>query len=655
MIEGLIIDSFAGGGGASLGIERALGRPIDVAINHDAEALAMHEANHPKTLHIQENVWKVDPAALINGRQVGILWSSPDCRHHSKAKGGAPVSRSVRGLADVVLVWAKVARPQIIILENVEEFRDWGPLKDGRPCPDRRGADFIRWVRGLENEGYEVEWKLLRACDYGAPTIRRRLYLVARRDGHPIIWPAPTHGDPATEAVRTGAVKPWRTAAEIIDWSLPCPSIFLMREDARAAGLRVQRPLAPKTLARIARGFRRYVLDRRQPFIVVANHGGDHFRGQGLCDPFCTVTASRDAYGVVTPYLVPRYQEREGQEPRTRGADQPCATVVPGGNGPGSLIAPFLGVWRADNDGRAVDQPAPTVTANSFMTRPGGAIPLGVITPFMSYAQQGGQSRPADEPHSTVTASTKDQNQVILGYLAQHNGNGVIGRAADEPLSTVTQCAAQQMPVVASVGYMATLKGKSTGSAPDEPVVTVHAGGGHHAVVLPHLSAYYQTDQAPELDRPAPTATTHDRFARVDAAADAPPLAPWQLERARQVADFLRAHGVWDGGDVVTIGPFIVWDIGMRMLTPRELARAQGFPDSYVLAAPFEGGALTETAQRARIGNSVCPDMAEALVRANAIDALAMPLRRRRRAAFAEPPRATTPTPDPGLFTEAAE
>ncbi|WP_245269276.1 DNA cytosine methyltransferase, partial [Rhodomicrobium udaipurense] len=239
MIEGLIIDSFAGGGGASTGIELALGRSPDYAINHDAKALAMHAANHPLTIHLEENIWKVDPHALLQGRQVGLLWASPDCRHHSKAKGGAPVSRSVRMLADVVLVWARVAKPHVIALENVEEFADWGPLDtNGRPDKDRRGQDFARWVRGLEAEGYEVQWRQLRACDYGAPTIRKRLYLIARRDGHPILWPEPTHGNPKSEAVKSGALAPWRTAAEIIDWSLKCPSIFLTKGEAKAAALR---------------------------------------------------------------------------------------------------------------------------------------------------------------------------------------------------------------------------------------------------------------------------------------------------------------------------------------------------------------------------------------------------------------------------------
>ncbi|WP_338110459.1 DNA cytosine methyltransferase [Rhodomicrobium udaipurense] len=667
MIEGLIIDSFAGGGGASTGIELALGRSPDYAINHDAKALAMHAANHPLTIHLEENIWKVDPHALLQGRQVGLLWASPDCRHHSKAKGGAPVSRSVRMLADVVLVWARVAKPHVIALENVEEFADWGPLDtNGRPDKDRRGQDFARWVRGLEAEGYEVQWRQLRACDYGAPTIRKRLYLIARRDGHPILWPEPTHGNPKSEAVKSGALAPWRTAAEIIDWSLKCPSIFLTKGEAKAAALRVIRPLAPKTLSRIARGFKRYVLDRSDPFIVrVDQTSGDAARKgvHSVDEPLRTVHTA-GSFAAVTPHLMTM---RNSGKP-FQGADEPTHTVTAGGAGL-SVIAPQVMVFRADHDGKAMDEPLPTVTANSFQKRPGGASPLGLATaqlaPFVTYGQQGGASRPVDEPHHTVCASTKDTNSVAAVYLAQHNGNGVIGRDAGEPLSTITTSAANQQPVMA---YLSTLQGKSAGVAVDEPLGTVLAQGQHHGVVTPYLagvggrmgqsgerpveatyhtittkpdtvlvapmlSAYYGTGEGAPEDEPARTVTTRDRFGHVEGSLESPPLADWQIKRARAVAAFLRAEGVWDGGEFVTLGDYVVWDIGMRMLTPRELARAQGFPDSYILAAPLPGGGtLTETAQRHKIGNSICPPVAAAIIRANCIEALTRPQVKRRRA-----------------------
>jgi DNA (cytosine-5)-methyltransferase 1 len=673
-MQGLIIDSFAGGGGASTGIEWALNRSPDFAINHSREALAMHAANHPLTVHLEENVWKVDPFSVTKGAPVFLLWASPDCRHHSKAKGGAPVSRSVRGLADVVILWAKVGRPQIIALENVEEFQDWGPLTEaGLPCQARKGTEFGRWVRALEAEGYAVGWWQLRACDYGAPTIRKRLFVVARRDGKPIIKPAPTHGDPKSEAVKAGKLKPWRTAAEIIDWTTPCPSIFLTRPEAKAAGLNIIRPLADKTLARIARGFKRYVLDRPAPFIVSIAHGESGGRREyPLTEPHKTVTSAANAHGLVVPHLMTM---RNSGKPFT-AADEPAHTVTAGGAGLSVVegaLAPFVDVNRFTGSGQPADHPLPTITANSFVKRPGAGGPLSAVSaalaPLISHAQQGGRSRDADAPLHTVCASTKDQNQAVVGmlvprygeragqeprsrdiaeptptivptgnggdlaavYLAQHNGNGVIGRDPAEPLSTVTTSAANQQPVMA---YLAGVGGRmgQSGERPVEAPYHTVCTKPDTVIVLPHLTAYYGTGDGAPSDEPMRTATTHDRFGHVEAAGSMPPLAGWQIDRARMVAAFLRSHGFWDEREFVTVGEWIVWDIGMRMLSPRELARAQGFPDDYILAAPCGGKPLTETAQRHKIGNSVCPHVAEAVIRANCIEALAMPNVRRRRA-----------------------
>lgn len=644
-MTGQIVDLFAGGGGASLGIEWALGRSPDVAINHDPEALAMHAANHPATFHLTENVWKADPFAVTGGRPVDLLWLSPDCRHHSKAKGGAPVSRSVRSLADVALYWAKVSKPEVIALENVEEWRDWGPLdENGHPCKAHKGHEFFRWVRTLESMGYEVNWFELRACDYGAPTIRKRLFLIARRDGYPILRPEPTHGDPKSEAVKTGKLEPYRTAAEIIDWSLPCPSIFLTREDAKAQRLKIIRPLAPKTMSRIARGFKRYVLDRADPFIVTCNHAGDGFRGQGLGDPFATVAAARDAHGIVTPYLA------------------------------------GVGGRMGQSGERPVDKPYHTIT-----TKPDTVLVAPALAPFVSYAQQGGANRAADDPLHTVCASTKDQNQIVAAYLhrqfgnsvgsdaeapvgtvtaggggkthvaaaflAQHNGGarGPIGRDAGDPVATITTEGSQVQPVMA---YLSTLQNNTARGDLSAPVGTVLAGGQHHSIVTPFIQSYYSNggqDQA--ADRPLGTVPTKARFSPITGECCTPPLADWQIERARAVAAFLRAEGVWSGGDFVTVGQFIVWDIGMRMLTPRELARAQGFPDSYDITAK---GTLTETAQRHKIGNSVSPYPARALLHANMIVAKTMPKKRRQAARIPDPaPRPPITSID--LFGVAAE
>lgn len=549
--ERLIVDNFAGGGGASTGIELALGRSPDVAINHDPEALAMHRANHPWTRHYATDVFDIDPRVVVRNRLVGLAWFSPDCTHHSKARGGKPIRESgkkSRSLAWVVVRWARHVRPEVIILENVEEFQQWGPLKDGKPCPARKGKTFKLWVRSLERLGYQVEWRELRACDYGAPTIRKRLFVIARCDGQPIVWPSPTHGKPGSPEVIAGERLPWRTAAEIIDWSLPCPSIFLTPEEARAIGCK--RPLQPNTLKRIARGLKRYVLDHPNPFIVHCNHGGDEFRGQGIDRPIATVTASRDAmglvtpiissyngststgdsrcqrpdeplptqstenrFGVVAPYAVPRYTERDGQQPRCHGVDQPAATITPTANG-ASLVAAFMAQHNAGDH------------------------------------NQNTTGRPATAPLSTITTRGTQQQIVAASFLSHQRTSNVAG--GDGQL--------------------------------DKPVNTLTAGGTHVAQVMAFLQKYYGTGgQDADIRDPMHTLTAKARMGLVT------------------------VHGV----------DFEIVDIGMRMLSPRELYRAQGFPDSYRIDIEHLGKRLTKQSQVRMCGNSVCLPLAEALVRAN--------------------------------------
>lgn len=308
----LIVDNFAGGGGASTGIELATGRSVDIAINHDPAAIAMHKANHPNSKHYCENVWDVDPVEACGGRPVGLAWFSPDCKHFSKAKGGKPVEKAIRGLAWVAIKWAKLVRPRVIILENVEEFTTWGPLLDNFPDPARKGQTFRRFIHALQRYGYHVEWNELRACDYGAPTIRKRFFLIARCDGLPIVWPDPTHGDPKSIFVASGIIEPWRTAAEIIDWSIPCSSIFDRKK-----------PLCENTMRRIARGFKKFVLDNPKPYIVGKNlapfliqyHSEQtrkEVRGQAVSRPLMTADSS-NRYGLVTAFLLKYYGQGEGQ------------------------------------------------------------------------------------------------------------------------------------------------------------------------------------------------------------------------------------------------------------------------------------------------------------------------------------------------------
>lgn len=450
----IIVDSFAGAGGASLGLTWALGRGPDVAINHDRVAIGVHQANHPGAVHYMSDVWEVDPRIVAGGRRVRLGWFSPDCRHFSKAKGGRPVSPRVRGLAWYVCEWAQKEPPDVIILENVEEFREWGPLVEVQPGiwlpdPDRRGETFAELIERLRTLGYRVEHRELRGCDYGAPTIRKRLFVVGRRDGRAIRWPAPTHGP--------GRL-PYRTAADIIDWSIPCQSIFGRR-----------RPLADATLQRIAEGIRRFVLGAKSPFVITIDHR----------------------------------------------------------SGSGSV--------------RCLDQPLSTIAAKAR--------------------------------HALVTA-----------FIAQHN-TGVVGRAADTPLSTVTTSGSQQNLVTS---HLMALRNRCVGQDLRAPLNTV-TGMGHFAEVRAFLMKYYGTGgQHQALHEPLHTVPTRDRFGLVT------------------------VHGV----------EFQIVDIGMRMLAPRELARAQGFPDDYIIDRQADGTPVSKTDQVRLIGNSVCPPLADALARAQFADDL---------------------------------
>ncbi len=466
----LVVDNFAGGGGASTGIEQAIGRPVDIAINHDPVALAMHETNHPHTKHYCESVWDINPREVTQGRPVGLAWFSPDCTHHSKARGGKPVSPRVRGLAWVVMRWVGTVRPRIIMLENVEEFVSWGPVvrrEDGQqyPCPKRRGHTFRSFVNALRRHGYQVEWRELRACPYGAPTIRKRLFLIARCDGAPIIWPEPTHGPD---------LKPYRSAADIIDWSLPCPSIFLSKEEGRAVGVR--RPLAEATQRRIAEGIRRFVLQHPDPFIVKVNHGYDYFRGQPINQPLQTITAGANGYGVVVPTLaasgaVVGCGGRAGQS-RPRGLDEPVATIT--AKGDTCLAVPYL----VPRYGEAPRQRPRCADA---------ADPLPTIVP------------------------TGNHGQLVQAFLAKHY-TGVTGSDLRRPIGTVT--AVDHHSLVTS--HMIKLRGDNVGSHPDDPLHTISAGGFHHGQVQAFLMKYYgQGGQWQDVRDPVHTLPTKARMGLV--------------------------------------------------------------------------------------------------------------------------------------------
>lgn len=410
----LIIDNFAGGGGASTGIEAAIGRPVDVAINHDPAAIAMHKVNHPHTKHYCESVWDVDPREVANGRPVGLAWFSPDCKHFSKAKGGKPVEKNIRGLAWVAVRWAATVRPRVIILENVEEFKTWGPLlPGGTPDPKQKGRTFNSFINALKRHGYKVDWRELRACDYGAPTIRKRFFLIARCDGHPIVWPKPTHGDPNRLDVIGGKLKSWRTAAEIIDWSIPCPSIF-----------KRVRPLAENTLRRIARGIQKYVIDNPNPFIIKVNHEGESFRGQAIDEPMQTVT-SKNGWGVVTPFITREFGCSIGH-----GVNSPLGTITAGGMGKSRLIAPVLvgvGGRAGQSRPRSGDEPIATITTKAD---------TAIVTSHLIKLYGTNIGSPVTEPVHTITAGGLHIGEV-RAFLLKYNGKS-IGQTIQEPLHTVT-------------------------------------------------------------------------------------------------------------------------------------------------------------------------------------------------------------------------
>ncbi len=542
----VIVDSFAGGGGASTGIEIALGRSPDLAINHDADAIRMHRTNHPTTRHLNSNIFRVDPRDHVRRGDVGLAWFSPDCKHFSKAKGGAPIKRNIRDLAWVVVHWAELVRPRVIILENVEEFQDWGPVdvETNRPIRERAGETFKEWIRKFRRAGYKVEWQELRACDYGAPTIRKRLFVIARCDGEPIVWPEPTHGRPTNPRVIAGELLPWRTAAEIIDWSLPCPSIFLTREEAKA--INVRRPLADATMARIAKGVVRYVLEAAEPFIVSVAHGDSGGR-------------------------------------REYGTDEPLGTIHAGGTSRAVIRPSFVTFGQHGGANRPADAPLHTVTAS---TKDTNCLVSGTLIQT-GYGERPGQSPRVpglDKPLGTVVAGGS-KHALVAGFLAQHN-TGLIGHDARKPISTIVGKGCTQAVVA---GHLMSLHGaERRAAAATDPLRTITAGGGHASLVAAFLTKYYGVDQAPWLTEPMHTITTRDRFSLVTVSIDGT--------------------------------TYVLDDIGMRMLTPRELFAAQGFPDTYLIDMDDEGVPFSKAAQIRMCGNSVCPDLAAALVTANCAD-----------------------------------
>lgn len=520
-MSGLVVDNFAGGGGASTGIEMAIGRSVDIAINHDPDAIAMHRVNHPATRHYCEDVWQVDPVAACAGVPVALAWFSPDCTHFSRAKGGKPVDKNIRGLAWVTVKWAALVRPAVIMLENVPEIRTWGPLgADGKPIKARAGETFDGFVKALttgipqthpafaemcdalgiaqDSElaqkisrglGYDLDYKVLKSCDYGAPTTRTRFYMIARSDGRSIVWAEPTYAPRDSADVKAGRKLPYHTAAECIDWSIPCQSIFGRKK-----------PLAENTMRRIARGIQKFVIDNPEPFIVTVNHSGEGFRGQSTDEPLGTITA-KNGYGVVTPTIM-------------------CNNT--------------------NNVGASVETPIPTVTTGN---------------------------------RNYLVAPT------LIQYHSETGKDEVRGQELDKPIMTVDTSPRYAL----SAAYIMTMRNHMDGQPADEPLTTISCSGAHHAEVQAFLVKYFSNGAAKSVDEPLDTVTTKDRFALVT------------------------IHGE----------QYIITDIKMRMLQPRELFNAQGFPSDYIIDHDADGHPYGKSKQVARCGNAVTPPVPAALVRAN--------------------------------------
>ena len=611
----IVVDFFCGGGGAGTGLEMGLGRAVSVAKNHSPAAISMHTVNHPYAKHFTTDVFEGDPDTECGGRAVGWFHMSPDCTHHSQAAGGQPRKREIRNLSWIGLKWAGMKQPRVISLENVKQILQWGPLvakrckSTGRviklggviaepgevvpvseqflvPNPKRRGQTWAVFVAALQRLGYAVEWRVIKACDFGAPTSRERLFMIARCDGQPIVWPEPTH---AKNPVK-GQQK-WRTAAECIDWTIPSKSIFGRKKD-----------LAPATLRRVAKGMRKFVLDAANPFIVpIANWSGESV--QSADEPLRTVTSypKGGAFSIVSPTLVQTgYGERAGQAPRVPGLDQPLGTVVAGGVKHALASACIVQAGHGEGSGKSkrrshgvndICGPIDTVTASG-----GGQ---SIATVFMAQMNGGFNTTAAKsikDPMTTVT-NTGSQQQLVTANLVHLRGN-CDARDLNDPLHTISAGGTHHGLMTA---FLERQFGASVGQGLNEPAPTITAGGGGKSSlvelqlspeveagalrVAAFLISYYGTSDAGDIAAPAPTITTRDRLALV----------------------------------TVTIKgtPYVIVDICLRMLQPAELYKAQGFPGDYIISHGADGKPFTKTQQVHMCGNSVSPPPMAALANAN--------------------------------------
>lgn len=570
----IIVDNFAGGGGASTGIELATGRIVDIAINHDPDAILMHKTNHPFTEHIQASVWDVDPVEVCRGRPVGLAWFSPDCKHFSKAKGSALVDRKIRGLAWIVLRWAAKVRPRVIILENVEEFQTWGPVRKGKPIKSKAGQTFRKWKSQLKGLGYAIEHRELVAADYGAPTIRKRFVLIARCDGKPIVWPERTHAPADHWKVKNGTCKTWRSAAEIIDWTLPMYSIFATKKEIKEKfGVNVVRPLADNTQRRVICGVDKFTIKSGKPFLLDCNHSGPgHIQHAEY--PIGTIT-QKCTKGIVEPILAPvTFSNTSGSVGFP--ANGPVHTVTT--DGKQVLSAAFLTQYHKEKakETRAYGIEAPLNTID-------GSNRYGLVSCNLTEYFGNGVPINIREPMRTVTSH--DREALTAAHLVKYYG-GVIGADPTEPLPTVT--AIDHNAVGAA--HIVKFKGKNLGQTPMEPLQTVTAQSIPFAACLTVIQKYEQgTD-----------------------------LGYWP-----QIRELLNKYCGYQLKDneilllVIDGNAYYIRDILLRMLAPKELYAAMGFPRDYIIDRDYLGNEYAKSKQTARCGNAVCPPLAEAVVRAN--------------------------------------
>lgn len=552
----LIIDIFAGGGGASEGIEEAIGRDIDYAINHDPDAILMHKTNHPFTVHLQENIWDVDPLEVTGGRSVGLLWASPDCKHFSKAKGGKPKDKNIRMLPFSIIKWARLVRPDVIIAENVEEIQTWGPLnKKGQPIDKRKGETFEKFIRKLRKLHYRVEWRELVAADYGVPTTRKRWYMIARCDGNPIVWPEPTHSKTGQDGL-----KKWVPVSTCLDFTDLGKSIFGRKK-----------PLAKNTMNRIAKGIDKFVFNNPEPFIVQVNHGGVSFRGQSIHEPMPTIT-QKHGFGIVSPVMVQIGQTGFSKD-RSRDLESPLSTIVT--KQEHCLVSPILIQYHSETAkdsvrGQTVNDPIMTIDSS-----PRYALASCFLTKYYggNYECAGSD---CEAPIHTIR--THDSNALVSIFLTKFYKT-TIGQSINDPIHTITT----------SPGHFGEVKILMVDKNEVDNNLSIKDQNIRNEFiqkcnwVSSFIIEYYGSGTGQMLKEPLHTVVSKDRFA------------------------LITVYGI----------DYIIVDITLRMLTPRELFRAQGFPERYIIDRDAAGNYYPISKQVARCGNSVCPMVAKALVEAN--------------------------------------